>query len=152
LRLIRMSSLFIQAGAVSMTSIHKEFIVHTPPDDVWAAVRDVGAVHQRLVPGLVVEAHLEGDARIVTFANGMVLRELIVTVDDIARRFVYASVGGRAAHHNASIQVFAEGENHSRIVWITDVLPDDLTPSIRVLVEHGSKIMMQTLEAQTTHG
>lgn len=134
-----------------MASIHKDFIVHAPPDEVWAAVRDVGAVHQRLVPGLVVEAHLEGDARIVTFANGMVLRELIVTVDDATRRFVYASVGGRAAHHNASIQVFTEGANHSRIVWITDVLPDDLTPSIMALVEQGSEIMKQTLETQTAH-
>jgi hypothetical protein len=61
-----------------MASIYKDFVIHAPPNIVWEAVRDVGAVHKRLVPGLVVEAHLEGDARIVTFANGMVLRELII--------------------------------------------------------------------------
>jgi hypothetical protein len=134
-----------------MASIIKEFFIGASADDVWEAVRDVGAVRQRLVPGILVEAHLEGEARIVTFANGMVLRELIVTLDDESRRFVYASVGGRASHHNASIQVFADGEQQSRVVWITDVLPDALVPSIRALVEQGSQVMKQTLEAQTAH-
>jgi hypothetical protein len=134
-----------------MASIIKEFFIDASADDVWEAVRDVGAVHQRLVPGILVGAHLEGEARIVTFANGMVLRELIVTLDNESRRFVYASVGGRAAHHNASIQVFADEEQQSRVVWITDVLPDALVPSITALVEQGSQVMKQTLEAQATH-
>ena len=85
-------------------------------------------------------------ARTVTFANGLVLRELIVDVDDEARRLVYAAVGGRATHHNASMQVFADGEGRSRVVWITDVLPNDVVGPIGALVEQGARAMKLTLE------
>jgi hypothetical protein len=60
-----------------MASIRKEILINARPEEVWAAVRDVGAVHHRLVPGVVVDAHLEAGARVVTFANGVVARELI---------------------------------------------------------------------------
>ncbi len=137
-----------------MASIHKEILIKACPEDVWAAVRDVGAVHQRLVPGVLVDARLDGDARVVTFASGAVARELIVDVDDEARRFAYAVVEGslRATHHNASIQVFAEDEGRSRLVWVTDVLPDDLATRISELVEQGAGVMKQTLESQAAHG
>ena len=128
-----------------MASIHKEIAIAAPPDAVWAAVHDVGAVHLRLVPGFVTDTRMEEGARIVTFANGMVVRELIVDIDDAARRLAYASVGGRAAHHNASMQVFADAGG-SRLVWITDVLPDALVEAIRANVEHGSEIIKKTLE------
>jgi carbon monoxide dehydrogenase subunit G len=137
---------FQTAGENIMASIHKEIAIAAPPDVVWAAVRDVGAVHQRLVPGFVTDTRMEEGARIVTFANGMVVRELIVDIDDAARRLAYASVGGRAAHHNASMQVFADAGGGSRLVWITDVLPDALAEPIRANVEHGSAIIRQTLE------
>ena len=58
-----------------MASIHKEIEIDASPDQVWAAVRDFGAV-TRLAPGFVLDAHLDGEARIVTFANGTVAREL----------------------------------------------------------------------------
>ena len=90
-----------------MASIYKEIFLDADPADVWAAISDVGAAHIRLVPGVLVDARLDGDARIVTFAHGMVARERIVTLDHDVRRFVYASVGGRAVHHNASFQVFS---------------------------------------------
>lgn len=129
-----------------MASIRKELVIDAPPGDVWAAVRDVGAAH-RLFPGVLADARLENDARIVTFANGMVVRELIVDVDDVARRFVYAAVGGRATHHSSSIQVFAEGEGRTRVVWITDLLPHELAGPITALVEQGAAAMKQTLES-----
>lgn len=128
-----------------MASIHKEFFVDAPAEQVWAAVRDFGAVHQRLTPGLTVSTRLEAGARTVTFANGLVLKELLVSLDDTARRLVYASVQGRATHHNASLQVLPEGKG-SRVVWITDVLPNELEPQVHALVEQGSAIMKQTLE------
>jgi carbon monoxide dehydrogenase subunit G len=128
-----------------MATIIKEFIIAAPADAVWDAVRDVGAVHQRLVPGVVRDTQMDRDARIVTFANGLVARELIVTIDDKRRRFVYASIGGRARHHNASIQVLPHGES-ARIVWITDLLPDEIAEPIRALVDEGARVMKQTLE------
>ena len=131
-----------------MASIRKEILINARPEAVWAAVRDVGAVHRRLVPGVVVDAHLEAGVRVVTFANGVVARELIVDIDDEARRFVYAAVAGRATHHNASMQVCAEGEGHSRLIWITDVLPNDLAAAVSDLVEQGAVVMKQTREEQ----
>ncbi len=91
-----------------MASIHKEILIQARPQDVWAAIRDVGAVHQRLAPGFVIDARLDGDARIVTFADGAVVRELLVDIDDEARRVAYAAIGGRTTHHNASMQVFLQ--------------------------------------------
>src|SRR4029077_11862942 len=73
-----------------MASIHKDIPIDAHPDDVWAAVRDFGAVHRRLAPGFVIDARLEGDARIVTFHNGTVAREVLVDCDDARRRLVYA--------------------------------------------------------------
>src|SRR2546428_13662916 len=92
-----------------MACIRKEILLDASAENVWAAVRDVGALHERLVPGFVVDTRLEGDARVVTFGNGMVVRELIVDLDDEARRLAWSARGGRLTHHNASVQAFADG-------------------------------------------
>ena len=129
-----------------MASIRKEVLIEAPADAVWDAVRDVGQVHRRLVPGVLTDARLEDAARVVTFASGMVVRELIVDLNDEQRRFAYAATGGRASHHNASIQVVPVDERRCRLVWVTDVLPDMLASSIGALVEEGARVMKQTLE------
>ena len=128
-----------------MASIHREIVIRADAAEVWDAVRDVGAPHKRLAPGFLVDTRLEGEARVVTFANGLVARELIVDVDDRARRLVWAVVGGRLTHHNASLQVFADGEGCSRVVWIADLLPHELAGSISGLIEQGLGVMQQTL-------
>jgi carbon monoxide dehydrogenase subunit G len=113
-----------------MASIHKDIPIDAHPDDVWAAVRDFGAVHQRLAPGFVIDARLEGNARIVTFHNGTVARELLVDCDDARRRLVYAVIGERVKHYSASVQVAADGEMRTRVIWIVDVLPHEIAPYI----------------------
>jgi|SRR5579859_4209018 len=133
-----------------MASISREIRIAARPEDVWAAIRDVAAVHRRLVPGVVVDAYLDGDARVVTFANGSVVRELILDIDDSSQRFAYAAVGGRSTYHHASMQVFADGADGSRVVWVTDVLPQTIVGAIRALVEQGADAMKRTLEAETT--
>ena len=129
-----------------MASIHKEILVSARPEKVWDALRDVGALHERVVPGFVVDTRLEDGARVVTFGNGMVARELIVDVDDGARRVVWAVVGGRFTHHNASVQVFADGNGGSRLVWIADLLPNELAGDIRAMIEQAATVMKPTLE------
>jgi carbon monoxide dehydrogenase subunit G len=129
-----------------MASIRKEISIEAPPEDVWDAVRDVGALHTRLVPGFVVDTRLEDGARIVTFGNGTVARELIVDLDDEARRLVWSVVGGRFTHHNASAQVFADGDGRTRFVWTADLLPHDLARDIEALMEQGSAVLKQTLD------
>ena len=129
-----------------MASIRREILVEARPERVWAAIRDVGALHQRLVPGFVVDTRLETGARVVTFANGMVIRELIVDLDDEARRLAWSARGGRFTHHNASVQVLADGEGRSRLIWIADLLPDELAADIRAMMDQAVAVMKPTLE------
>jgi hypothetical protein len=131
---------------MQMASVRKEMVIAARPETAWAAIRDVGAIHERLAKGFVVDTKLEGDARIVTFANGMVLRELIVTVDDAARRLVWAAVSPQIEHHNGSLQVFADGSDRSRIVWIADLLPNERAPLVDGMMEQGMAAMQRTLE------
>ncbi len=130
-----------------MASIRKEIVIEASPKRVWDAVRDVGAVHERLAPGFVVDTRLEAGARVVTFANGLVARELIVDVDDEARRLAWAVVGSpRLTHHNASMQVFDDGDRGSRVVWIADLLPNEIAGTIAAMIEEGLGVMKKTLE------
>jgi len=129
-----------------MASIRKEIVIDAPPDHVWDALRDVGALHTRLVPGFVVDTKLEDGARIVTFGNGRVARELIVDVDDQARRLVWSVVGPPFSHHNASAQVFPENGGRTRFVWIADLLPNEIAGNIRALIEQGTATIKQTLD------
>jgi hypothetical protein len=129
-----------------MASIRKEILVEARPEDVWSAVRDVGAIHRRLAPGFVVDTRLEDGARIVTFGNGLVVRELIVDADDAARRLAWAAVGGRLTHHNASMQVVAEGADRSRVVWIADLLPHEAAGYVAGLMDQGLSVAKQTLD------
>ena len=132
-----------------MASIHREVRIAARPQTAWAALRDVGALHTRLVPGFVTDVTLEEGARIVTFGNGRVARERIVTVDDEAKRLVWSVVGGAGGamtHHNASAQVFPEGEQGCRFVWIADLLPNEVAPAIAAMIEQGIAVIKQTLE------
>jgi len=128
-----------------MASIHKEIAIDAHPDAVWAAVRDFGAVHTRLAPGFVLDARLDGDARIVTFANGTVTRELLVDCDDTRRRLVYAVISERVKQHSASVQVLADGAARSRLIWIVDVLPHEIAPYIEAQMDRAALAMRKTL-------
>ena len=131
-----------------MASIHKTVTIDAPAGFIWDAIRDVGAIHTRLAQGFVLDTRLEGDTRLVTFAGGMVARERIVDLDENAHRLAYSVVEGRPTHHNASIQVFAEGDR-SRVVWIADLLPHDLAGPIGGMMEQGCAAMKRTLEASS---
>ena len=128
-----------------MASIHKEIIIDASPDYVWDALRDFGALHTRLVPGFVTDTKLDGDARIVTFSNGTVAREILVDCDDKKRRLVYAIKNERLTQHSASAQVFAEGENRTRFVWIADVLPHEFASYMEGQMELGLAAMQKSL-------
>lgn len=129
-----------------MASIHREIRIGVAPDQLWDAVRDIGAIHTRLAPGFVTDTRLEEGARVVSFADGMVARELIVDLDDKSRRLAWSVVGTRMTHHNASLQVSAD-DGGCRAVWIADVLPHELAPMIAAMIEQGLATMKRTLEA-----
>ena len=135
-----------------MASIRKELIVDAPADHVWAALRDIGQVHTRLAREFVIDTRLDGDSRLVTFANGEVVRERIVDIDDRARRLAYAAVDWRTTHHNASFQVTPDGDGRSRLTWITDLLPDSLADLVGGFVDQGCVAIKRTLETSAAGG
>jgi hypothetical protein len=129
-----------------MASIRKEIRIEAAPEDVWAAVRDVGHVHQRLCPGVLTDAKLDGDdARVVTFANGLVVREVIVSLDDAARRFAYSAQGGNLHHHHPAPEALPE-LGATRLVGTIDVLPHAMAAPIGGLMEGGAAAMRRALE------
>ena len=129
-----------------MASLHKEITIERSKQSVWDAIRDVGAIQKRLVPGFVVNCKLEGDWRTVTFANGMVVRELIVAVDDQTCRHSWSARGEPLTHHNASIQVFSDGHDKCRVVWIADLMPNEAAEAVGEMIDEGLATMKQTLE------
>jgi hypothetical protein len=138
-----------------MASVRHETVVEAGADHVWAALRDVGAVHERLLPGRVAGTRLEGDQRVLTFPDGREVREWIVDVDDGERRLAYAVASGDAiglAHHHATFQVVPEGPDRCRLLWVTDLLPHHIADAVRRRVAVGAAEMKATLEASARSG
>jgi hypothetical protein len=127
-----------------MASITKRIALTVDADAAWEAVRDVG--HPDLLfAGVLTDAHLDGDLRVVTFASGTVVSERIIDIDDDARRFVYAVVDGPFVHHQASFTVSAEADGTSTLTWVTDLLPDNVAPMVEGLMEQGAAAAVATL-------
>jgi hypothetical protein len=132
-----------------MATVRREIVTSANLHEVWSAIRDIGELHTRLVPGFVVDTKLAGDVRTVTFANGMVVREPIVTRDDAAMRLVWSAEGGITRHYNASVQVSSAADGATRVVWIADFLPDTATSTIAAAIEAGMAVMKRTLDGRT---
>jgi uncharacterized protein YndB with AHSA1/START domain len=132
-----------------MATVRVEAEINLPPQQVWEAVADVGAVHERLLPGRVADARIEGDTRILTMPDGFEVREVIVSIDHADRRMAYSVVDGQRlplTYHHAAFQVLGLGD-HSRLVWVTDVLPHAMADAVRARVERGIVEIRQVLEA-----
>ena len=127
-----------------MATIIKQIEIDAPAAAVWDAVSDFGAVHRRFAPGFVTNVELVPGARMVTFANGLVVKELFLGVDPERRRLAY-SVAERFAHHSASFQVDDLGGGRSRLTWTADLLPDDAAPAVAGMMEDGLKVAQDVL-------
>lgn len=130
-----------------MASIRREIDIAAPPDAIWDALSDWGALHQRLVPGFATDARLDGEDRIVTFFTGAVLRERLVTRDAEVRRLVWSIVDGPYSHHNGAAQVHPRADGATRVVWTADLLPDAAAPATAEAMQRGLETMKRTLEA-----
>jgi hypothetical protein len=128
-----------------MATIRTQATVAISAGDAWDAVRDYGKLHERLVPGFATNAELDGNDRLVTFATGTVLRERLVTLDDERTRLVWAIIDGPYSHHNGALEIFAEGPQRCRIVWTSDILPDDAAAPTRANMEQAMTIIARTL-------
>jgi Polyketide cyclase / dehydrase and lipid transport len=130
-----------------VASIRKERTIEASPEEVWAALRDWGALHERLVPGFVVGTNLDGEDRIVTFFNGAVARERLIDLNEEERRLVWSIVDGPYTHHNGAAQVLTGDDGKTRFVWVADLLPEETAAVTGQLMERGIETVKQTLEA-----
>ncbi len=131
-----------------MASLRRYIDIAVAAGPVWEAVRDFGQLHTRIAPGLVTDTVLEADgaARVVTFANGLSLRELLVGIEEDEKRLVWSAQSDDWHHHNASLQVTSLGDGSSRTTWVADVLPDEAAPTIATIMEMGLGAMKAHLE------
>jgi carbon monoxide dehydrogenase subunit G len=129
-----------------MSSITKTIETIAPTDAVWSAIRDIGALHTRLVPGFVVDTVLDGDTRIVTFGNGMVVREPIITIDEEHRRLVWSAEGPQFAHYNGAAQAIEQADNTTVVVWTSDFKPDELSEVVDEMMTAGAAAMKAALD------
>jgi len=128
-----------------MATIRKAVTLNAPLSDVWAAFADYHAVDKRIATGFVVKCEPNEGGRTVTFANGIVANEQLVSMDAERHRLTYAIKGGRLSHHNASFQLAADG-NRTRVDWVADILPNELEPAISGMMEEGCKAMQRKFE------
>jgi uncharacterized protein YndB with AHSA1/START domain len=132
-----------------LPTIRKEIQIDARPERVWDALRDFGALHIRLVPGFVTDCRMDGEDRIVTFANGAVMREVLIDLDDDARRLAWTIVDGPYDHHQGVAQVLSE-DGGSRFVWTADLLAaDDVVTETDRAMDFGIATIKKTLEAAT---
>lgn len=129
-----------------MASIHWEGLIRTSADKAWSALRHAGQAH-RLFSPVLTACVIDGDIRTVTFANGMVVRERIVDIDEQRRRLCYTVLGDMFEHHSASMQILPVDERSCRFVWISDFLPNDRAQVVGPLVEQGSRALVANIEA-----
>jgi hypothetical protein len=128
-----------------MATLRETIDLHAPTGVVWDAVRDVGALHTKLVRGFVKDTRMETGARVVTFVNGLTVREEIVGVDDDTRRLAYAIPEGSFRHYQGTVEVHDDGAG-SRLVWTIDLLPDEHAAGVRELMLQGVAAMRTTLD------
>jgi uncharacterized protein YndB with AHSA1/START domain len=150
-KLVCRAMLMVVLGSIvtsQAASIRKEIHIDVPPEAVWDAVSDFANVHKRLVPGFVTDLKMDGNARIVTFANGVTVKEVLVTNDKAAKRLVYAVVGGQLTHHSASVEVRPDNAGGSLVIWITDFLPDSFADYIQSQMDAAAAVMKTFLESQ----
>ena len=129
-----------------MATVIKEIELEASAGKAWALLRDFGAAHLAF-PGVLTDSRLDGDVRSVTFANGQVVRERIVTIDDARRRLAYGVIEGRFRHHSASIEVIAAGPQNCRVIWTGDFLPDEAAGVVAPLFELGAAALRRALTA-----
>ncbi|EEA01959.1 conserved hypothetical protein [Burkholderia sp. H160] len=127
-----------------MATIYREIAVETAAANAWAALRDPADV-ARVFAGVLIAARMEGDLRWVTFADGTVVEERVIAVDDAHMRLAYSVGGGRFEHHHATLQVVADTPARCRVIWIADFKPDERSAVVEALTDAGCAALGRNL-------
>jgi hypothetical protein len=130
-----------------MATIWFEAPMAVDAERAWQALRHVDLAHELFSP-VLVGGSMEGAVRTVTFANGLVIQEQIITIDETRRRIAYTVLGDRFDHHSASMQIVPTGEQSCQFLWISDFLPDDRAETISALMKQGSEALTKNIERQ----
>jgi hypothetical protein len=132
-----------------VATIIRDVTIDTEPAAAWDALKDFGALHQRLARGFVTDCHMvTSDTRRITFFNGAVVQEQLVGVDDDTRRLAYSITESslNMIHHNASAQITEDATGRTRFIWTVDVLPDELAEPINLMMTAGLEAVKRTLD------
>lgn len=132
-----------------MATIRKTVEINLAAAAIWDAVRDVGNLHLRLAPGLVADCRLndDGTERTVNFADGTILPEKIISIEDAAMRLVWSAQNPSLAHHNAAMEVSPINGEISSVSWTADVLPHQVAEYMAPFIEAGLTTMKAHLES-----
>jgi Polyketide cyclase / dehydrase and lipid transport len=132
-----------------MASINKHLDLDVDPSTTWEAIRDFPSPHVPFA-GVLCDAKMDGDDRVVTFASGVVVRERLVALDDDARRIAYTVVDGPFTHHHATMSVNPTPTGGSRVEWTSDVLPHDVAARVSDLMDQGIRALAANLGEKAT--
>jgi len=136
----------VHARGHNVATCRFETLIDLPVAEAWRALRQFGAADRLFAP-VITHCALEGDIRTVTFGNGAIVRERLVTCDDGTRRLVYCVVGGSFEFHSSSLQAEPESDGRCRVVWLTDFLPGTRGEVVGPLVEQGGRSLKRNLES-----
>ena len=129
-----------------MAAIHIETRIRAPAQQVWQALAATGDAHLAFA-GVLTGCRLEReDVRVATFANGMVVKERIVSVEPERMRIAYGVIESQFVHHSASMHVVARGGGECDFVWVADVLPHEAAATITPLMEAGARALRGVME------
>ena len=128
-----------------MASIRKELEISVSAAEAWGLLQPAEA-HRAFKPVLTA-ARLDNGIRTATFANGMVVHEQILDVDNDHRRVAYAVKDAPGVtYHHATMEVIDRAPGRCQFVWITDFVPDNAAATIGPLVDAGAAALKANLE------
>ncbi|MFD9665638.1 SRPBCC family protein [Rhodococcus sp. NPDC059968] len=130
-----------------MSYINESTHIDVTPAAAWDALRDWGALHTRLAAGFVTTSVIDQGDRVITFFDGSVARERLVSCDEDARRLAWSIVDGPYRHHNASAQVSDDGHGATVFAWTADILPATLADRTAQMMKLGIEAVRRTLES-----
>lgn len=130
-----------------MASVLREFTVETSADKAWDVIGDFAHGPLKLASGAFVSCDMGPEnTRILTFPDGTKAKEQLVSRDDKIRRGVWRWVDDSVVHDNTTMQVFPEGDNTCRVIWIHDVLPDSAAEWLEPTMDRLVPLFQQSLK------
>ena len=119
-----------------MATVQKVIDVEASVEDVWSKIANVGAISDFV--DFITESQMDGDTRVCKMADGGVLEEKIISIDNSLRRVSYRITNSPLdlEFHFASMQV-APKVNNASMIWVTDLKPDSMAEPFDMIFEEA---------------